>query len=186
MGLLLIVLGYFSLLTISRNRVWRDPITFYEYNLRYTPNSYIQHNNLGMAYAKDGRFDEAIKQYQTAISIRDVYPQVHYNLGNALASTGRIDEAAAQYYQAIDISPTFSFPYNNLVGLALSRNDLPALEKVLARIKDNFSEEYYLKQSFFAYYYMKEYDKARDYGRQYISLFPDEDGIGMLMLGMGK
>jgi len=177
---------YFSVFTISRNRIWRDPITFYEYNLHYTPNSYIQHNNLGMAYAAEGRFWEAVEQYRLAISINDVYPQVHSNLGNALVGLGNMEEAVEEYYRAITISPTFSLPYNNLVRLAIYSKDLPALEKVISVIKENFSEDYYLKQAFFAYYYLGEYDEAKKYGSEYISRYVDQDNIGLLMLNSGR
>ena len=80
-GALILSVIYFGGLTIRRNYVWRNPITFYENNLKYTPNSFIQHNNLGMAYSDTGRYAEAIAQYKTAISIKDIYPQIHYNLG---------------------------------------------------------------------------------------------------------
>lgn len=84
--ILILFICYLSFLTVLRNLDWRDPITFYEKNLTYTPNSFIQHNNLGMAYSDVGRIEDAIKEYKTAISIADIYPQVHYNLGNAFAS----------------------------------------------------------------------------------------------------
>lgn len=82
LAVLIVYALFFSCLTIRRNQDWRDPVTFYEKNLRSTPSSFIQHNNLGMAYAAKGDNEKAIKEYRRAMAIKDIYPQVHYNLAN--------------------------------------------------------------------------------------------------------
>lgn len=184
--ILIILLSLFSIifisLTIRRNLDWRDPITFYEKNLRYTPNSYIQHNNLGMAYADQGRTEAAILEYQKAISLADIYPQVHYNLANALVSVNKIKEAEEEYYKAIQISPTFSLPYLNLIRIAIVKKDEPALVKVLSEIKANFKEEYYLQQAFYSYYYLGNKVKAKDFGLELINKYPNNRDVGLLLL----
>lgn len=182
--LLLFLTFYFSVLTIRRNSDWRDPITFYEKNLKYTPNSFIQRNNLGMAYAGDNRFEDAIKEYQKAIEIADIYPQVHYNLGNALVALGRTQEAEIEYYRTIEMSPQFSFPYNNLLQLAIIKRDETKLKKVLERIKDNFTEEHYLEQSFYAYYSLKNTEKALEFGRELLRKYPNKIDVGLIMLNI--
>jgi len=181
---LIVLISFFSLLTIKRNLDWRDPITFYEKNLKYTPNSYIQHNNLGMAYANAGRYQEAVKEYQAAISLADIYPQVHYNLGNSLASVNKLKEAEEEYYKAIKISPSFSLPYLNLLKLAVLDKNETKLQEILLKIKANFSEEYYLNQAFYSYYYLGDAAQAKDYGRQLIDKYPDNSNVGLLMLNI--
>jgi tetratricopeptide (TPR) repeat protein len=174
---------YFIILTIRRNFDWRDPITFYEKNLVYTPNSFIQHNNLGMAYAEAGRTAEAIKEYKTAISLADIYPQVHYNLGNALVSVNKMNEAETEYYKAINISPEFSLPYTNLIKLAILTKDEVKLQTVLAKMKVNLPEEYYLNQAFYSYYYFGDGAKAKEIGLELIDKYPNNSSeVGLLML----
>jgi len=104
-------------LTIARNRDWHDPITFYEKNLKYSPQSFIEHNNLGMAYSRAGRNEEAIAEYRRALAIKDVYPQIHYNLANSLVSMKQYDEAETEYKKAIAMDSGFIFPYQNLYNL---------------------------------------------------------------------
>lgn len=184
--ILIIVLSAFSLffitLTIKRNLDWRDPITFYEKNLKYTPNSFIQHNNLGMAYADAGRTDEAIKEYKTAISIADIYPQVHYNLGNTLVLVNKMDEAEKEYYKSIEIDPGFSLPYINLIKIAIIRKDVVALESVLRQIRANFTEEYYLQQAFYSYYYIGRKDQAKKIGLELLNKYKNNSDIGLELL----
>lgn len=184
LAVLIVLISFFSFLTIRRNFDWHDPITFYEKNLKYTPNSYIQHNNLGMAYASAGRHQEAIKEYQTAISLADVYPQVHYNLGNSLVSINNLKEAEKEYYKAIKISPSFSLPYLNLLKLAILDQNKTKLQDILLKIKANFSEEYYLNQAFYSYYYLGDVAQTKYYGRQLTDKYPNDSDVGLLMLNI--
>lgn len=183
-GLLIAVLIFFSILTILRNRDWHDPITFYEKNLRYTPNSYIQHNNLGMAYADTGRLDEAEKEYRKSLDISQVYPQVFYNLANVLVKQGNFDEARDYYYKAIDISPQFQAPYTNLLNLDMLANNSEGLEKTLTMMSKNFSEKYSLTQAFYVYYYLGDTQKAQDIGARIVNKYPEETNISVMLLGI--
>jgi tetratricopeptide (TPR) repeat protein len=171
-------------LTTSRNRDWRDPITFYEKNLRYTPNSYIQHNNLGMAYAAAGRLEEAENEYRRSLALDQRYPQVTYNLGNVLASQGRLEEAEKEYHRSIGISSEFTLPYVSLIRLAIAQQDVVALDETILLMEKNFPPEYSLKQAFYAYYALGNAEKARVIGRQYLSLYPGDEEIGLMMLEM--
>ena len=137
--LLIIYLGFFSVLTIKRNFDWHDPITFYEKNLKYVsvPREY---NNLGNAYADKGEYEKAIAQYQKAISLSDIYPQVHYNLANSYRNSGRAKEATAEYKKAIQMDKNFTPAYYNLSSLYLeigqnseALNILFELEKIIPK-----------------------------------------------------
>ncbi len=181
---LLVLIFYFSVLTIRRNFDWHDPVTFYEKNLKYTPNSFIQRNNLGMAYAAINRYDEAIKEYQRAIEIADIYPQVHYNLANSLVALGRTQEAEIEYYRTIEMSPQFSFPYNNLLQLAIIKQDESKLKKALEKLRENFEEEYYLEQAFYSYYSLNKKERALEIGRELLQKYPNRTDIGLIMLNI--
>jgi len=62
-------------------------------------------NNLGVAYAKMKRFEEAIQQYNKAIGIDAQYDEAYGNLGQALHEQKRLEEAISAYQKAIDIGP---------------------------------------------------------------------------------
>jgi hypothetical protein len=127
-------LVFLSALTINRNRDWHDPITFYEKNLKYSPNSFIEHNNLGMAYSEAGRFEESISEYKKALAIRDIYPQVHYNLGNSLIAVKKYSEAEKEYRRAIEIAPGFVLPRQNLYQLYLHQGEKDKAEELFREI----------------------------------------------------
>ncbi len=162
----------FSALTISRNNDWQNPIIFYEKNLKYTPDSFIQHNNLGMAYAGAGRVSQAITEYKKAIEIKDVYAQVHYNLANSLRDTGDLDEAINEYNIAIKMSPSFSLPYNSLLAIYLSAGNAEQVDDILKRMKVVFNKSDYLYLAGAAYYNLGEYEKSLSNWRELLEIDP--------------
>jgi tetratricopeptide (TPR) repeat protein len=68
---------------------------------------------------RNGRTDETIAHYKTAIDLDPKYATAHNNLGNALLDKGRLDEAIQEYRTAIDLDPEDATTHYNF-GLALS------------------------------------------------------------------
>jgi protein O-mannosyl-transferase len=129
---------FWSFLTIQRNHDWHDPITFFQNNLKYSPQSFIEHTNLGMAYDDAGRFTEAEAEYRQSIAISDVYPQVHYDLAISLTELKKYDEAENEYLKAIAMSPGFITPYRNLYNLYVylgKKDEADKIMKLLENIK---------------------------------------------------
>lgn len=88
------------------------------------------YNNLANALVKQGRFEEAIEYYQTALKVDPAEADAHYNLGNLLARQKKLDEAKEQYQKAIKISPGFADPYNSLGHVLVLQGKLTeALER---------------------------------------------------------
>jgi tetratricopeptide (TPR) repeat protein len=113
---------FLSLKTIERNAQWHDPIRFYTETLKYTENARL-HNNLGMAYAENNMYKEAITEYKKAIKIGDFYPQTHYNLANVLVMIGKTQEAEQEYKKAIDMDKNFYPAYIRLYEIYRERDD---------------------------------------------------------------
>jgi type IV pilus assembly protein PilF len=53
--------------------------------------------NLALAYAAQGRDDEAIGQLRTAVEINPRFYKAHFELASLLDRVGKIDEAAREY-----------------------------------------------------------------------------------------
>ncbi|NJL57343.1 tetratricopeptide repeat protein [bacterium] len=65
-------------------------------------------NNLGLALAEQGKWDEAVTSYRRAIELDPNFAPAHSNLGNILRQQGKLEEAASHYRRAIEIEPTAS------------------------------------------------------------------------------
>lgn len=122
---MLLLLGIFALSvrTIARNAEWHDPITFYKQTLTHvqSPRAY---NNLAMAYADQGNYQEAIAMYKKAIDLVDAYPESHYNLANAYLAINDIPNAEREYKNALKIDPTFYLAYARLYQLYTRNNSV--------------------------------------------------------------
>jgi tetratricopeptide (TPR) repeat protein len=151
---------YLSYLTIARNRIWQDPITFYEYNLEYTPQSYIQHNNLGMALTENGEHEKAIEHYKKTLSIHDGYPQVYSNYANSLLALNRLEEAEKNYLIAIEKSPRFLIPYQRLLFIYNKQGNEEKINELFSRYKEHFDYVNYLDFKLSYYLETQQFDKA--------------------------
>ncbi|HEX9185964.1 MAG TPA: tetratricopeptide repeat protein [Vicinamibacteria bacterium] len=62
-------------------------------------------SNLGAAYARLGRHEEAIAQYRQALAVRGEDPAIRFNLGLALFKAARFPEAAEELARVVEKQP---------------------------------------------------------------------------------
>jgi tetratricopeptide (TPR) repeat protein len=61
------------------------------------PNNPAQYIELGGIYYQLGLYDDSIRQFQTAINLKNDYANAYYNLGHALEAKGNLEEALNVY-----------------------------------------------------------------------------------------
>jgi tetratricopeptide (TPR) repeat protein len=116
LALLLLCFG----LTRRQLAFWKDSETLLRHTIAVTKDNEPMHNNLGNVYAQQGRLEEAITEFQEAVTLNPNGAGVRDNLGAALARQGRLDEAIEQLHEAIRLDPRCADAYNNL-GAAFGR-----------------------------------------------------------------
>ncbi len=99
---------------------WRRSETLWLHTLACTVRNSVAHNSLGIAFANQGRLDEAIVQYQAAVESNPKFTEAYYDLGIALADLGRFEEAAANYQKALQLQPNHAMAHNDLAWLRAS------------------------------------------------------------------
>ena len=109
-----LVLAGSMILTWSQLQHWKSTVTLFEHALSVTADNYFAHNNLGIAYARQGEMDKAISHYTKALQFKPYFPRAHNNLGNAYARQGRTEEAIAHFTLALQYKPDFAGAHNNL------------------------------------------------------------------------
>jgi Flp pilus assembly protein TadD len=75
------------------------------------------HIDLGIAYARAGRLDEAEASMQRALALNPRHPVAHNEMGMLCRKTGRFDAARAHYEQALAVYPGFHYARRNLAVL---------------------------------------------------------------------
>lgn len=66
-----------------------------------------EHWEKGVAYANNGRWDEAIQEYQAALSLSPDNAAIHYNLGVAYLTKGLCEKAVPEFETALRLFPDF-------------------------------------------------------------------------------
>jgi tetratricopeptide (TPR) repeat protein len=110
-----------AVLCEAQIQYWRSSETLFRHALDVTGANYLAHHNLGVALADEGRFPEAIQQYQAALRMEPNAANVQTDYGNALAKSGHTSEAIAHYRAALRTLPDSPITHNNLAN-ALAAN----------------------------------------------------------------
>ncbi|HXM42930.1 MAG TPA: tetratricopeptide repeat protein [Bryobacteraceae bacterium] len=110
-----LLLFILAILTFRQAATYADAETLYRATLTRNPASWMAHNNLGVALAKDGRTPDAIAEYQTALRLKPDYAEPHNNLATILSrEPGRMPEAIAEAREALRLKPRYPEALVNL------------------------------------------------------------------------
>src|SRR6185436_4481864 len=69
------------------------------------PGVALVHNNLGMALAEQGKFDEAIAQYTEAMRLSPGDPEPHLLLAKACLAQGKTEKAIEHFRNGLALNP---------------------------------------------------------------------------------
>ena len=109
-----------QLLGVARARQDKDPLQALAMAVQCAPDDAAAHLNLGNAFARVGRLDEAAASYRRALDADPEFAEAHNNLGELWLERGRADEALVSCQQALRIRPDFADAHQSL-GKALVR-----------------------------------------------------------------
>ncbi len=129
--------------------------------------------DLGLRAERDGRVEEAVRAYRSALGRDQAHPEVHFNLGNALYALGSFEEALERYRRAVELAPDYVEAWNNL-GILLGEMNQPAeavraYRRALSLAPDYPDALYNLAETLVA---RGEVDEARRLWRAYLRVDP--------------
>jgi protein O-mannosyl-transferase len=109
---------------------WENSVTLNQHALAVTGNNFMAHENLGAAFDHQGRFDEALTQFELAFKTESArrfnpdLPCIRYDLGTALARKGRFEEAKRHLLRALEMQPNLARIHHNLGSLLVLEGNL--------------------------------------------------------------
>ena len=168
---------YYSSITISHNRYWREPILYYKQTLKYDSLSPLVHANLGKAYYDAGRTQEAIDAYNRSIALDSSYAEAYNNLAVIYYDIGDRDRAVSLYMTAIGKKRRYIAPYINLGNLYNDQGIyMKAIElyNIAIGIDPEYPASY--KNLGNVYYNIGQYDKTIACLHKVIDLDPKDAG----------
>jgi len=123
-GICVLLCGSLAVLSRQQSRLYGDVVTYYETLLAGNSDSWLAHNNLGLALSGQGKPLEAIEHYRAAVRIKPNFALAHRNLGAIHADAGRHAEAIAEFSTALESERDDPQSLNGL-GLALVNTGRP-------------------------------------------------------------
>lgn len=154
-GVFIVLLGFFSVITFSRNSIWENDFTLVENDMERLDNSARPHyyfaTNLNQQIQQGGSNREMeermIYHYRRSIDLSDSIYYARLELGGYLMDQGRIDEGVAVFQEAVNVFPNTSDPRHYL-GQALVQ--LEKYDKAVVQLEKSISlapkspDSYYL------------------------------------------
>jgi tetratricopeptide (TPR) repeat protein len=89
----------------------------YKDALRLNPHLAGIHNNLGVAYFKQGLMDEAIEEYRAALRLNPDFADSHFNLALVYKEKGLKTYAIREFKEYLRLNPTDNEARKILEGL---------------------------------------------------------------------
>lgn len=172
--LLIILLMFYSFLTIKRNREWKDPQSFFQSILYYNPRSAEAHNCLGAIYKQQGKFDSAIDEFEQAVKIEPLNFKSYGNLGSALRGKREYSLAISAYKKALQLRPDIPGLYNNLGNIYIDQGQPSKAEQTFLKALKLYPEFALCRTNLAKVYYkMGKIDLAIEECRKALALEPD-------------
>ncbi len=113
--------------TRQRNDVWADEVRFWQDNIKKSPKSIRPYNNLGVALAVNGRYEEGIAACLQSIALSSPATNTanaYNNISRMYQKQGDSTRAIAYGRRAIEIDPGLGEAHLNLGKALLAENDL--------------------------------------------------------------
>ncbi|MBI4707896.1 MAG: tetratricopeptide repeat protein [Candidatus Omnitrophica bacterium] len=88
---------FYALLTFGRNFEWRSQQVFFERIIKFSPASYLAHNNLGLEYEKKKEYLKATDEFKKAIECKPKMIIARSNLASLYYKMKKFSEAEVEY-----------------------------------------------------------------------------------------
>ena len=98
------LMAWWAALTVRQNGTWRDPVSFFKRTIRFSGSGRLFYK-LGMAYEKEGRFEEAAVNYRKAIETWPGLMESYSALGVLYKNAGRFEDAVQVFEKALRVAP---------------------------------------------------------------------------------
>ncbi len=129
----LLLAGIYAFLTMERNRVWKDPITFWEENLRKFPQSADAYRYIGSVYMNRGKTDLAISYFHSGLKEDPNNVILLSNLAAAHFNKRDLKKAKGLLLEAIRINPNVGLPYINLGAIYWQKGEAETAKSCFQR-----------------------------------------------------
>lgn len=156
------VLGFYSVLTYSRNFVWESEISLWTDAVEKSSVKVRPLINRGIAYASLGLFDYALGDFNKAVIIDPEFHDAYINRGNLYYKRQEFDLALSDFNEAIRLQPGFAVAYFDRGCVYQKKGDFDnsiADYNMALALDPGYVKAYYNRA--LVYFSKKEFDLSR-------------------------
>lgn len=180
----MVIIMCFGVLTVNRNKVWKDEISLWNDAKTKAPKIVRPYNNLGEAYDKLGNYSSAIDEFKAALSLNPNYVFALSNLGNIYGKLKNFQESVKYFQKAIAIKPDYA-PANYNLGKALHVLDKPQQARGYYQ-KAVEANSYFVEAIFNLAHIETELGLYDDSIKNYIKFIELQPKLDRAYLGLGR
>ena len=126
-----------ALLTWSQSLAYRDLPTLWRDTIAKNPGSWLAHNNLGLIYLENDRYEQALEHLDRAVASKPGSAESYTARGLARAGLGLRDEALEDLDRAIELDPSYPQARLNRGNLRLDTGRFDGAVEDLTRFMEN-------------------------------------------------
>ncbi len=120
---LALVFFLFSVTTISQIKIWKDSITLWTSVLKISPDCADAYFNRANANKILGKYNEALRDLDSAIMLNPGYPEAYNNRGLIRKMVGDYRAAMEDFSKTIELNPADAVAYSNRADLFMRRGE---------------------------------------------------------------
>ncbi len=173
-GILLLLFPVCLVQTWNRCKIWENPETFWNDTIQKYPGKIVDaYYNRANYYTKQGRIEEALRDYDRALTLNSNVPRIWYNKGLLLAQMDKSDSALVSFDRVLALDPKHIDALNNRGAMRYRKGDSAGAIADFTRVLE-LNPRYrdaYLNRAI-AYAERKEFEKSVADRRKGIDLDP--------------
>jgi tetratricopeptide (TPR) repeat protein len=136
----------FTAMTISRNPVYADNLALWEDAVKKSPDKARPHFNLGQAYQNVQRMQDAVREYQAALTLKpDIYA-AYSNIAAIYLDQRQLDKGEEVLKKVTTLAPNFTEGFINLAVLYIRTQQpdkaIAAVNRALEINPDSFAAHF--------------------------------------------
>jgi tetratricopeptide (TPR) repeat protein len=108
------------MISINRNKDWKDSLSLWTKTLEVEPNSFRAHGNLARVYQEKGLIEASLREVKKTMALNPRDYKAYYNLAQAFSTRGWDEEMMLALKRAISIKPDYDVAVNRLIEANLS------------------------------------------------------------------
>jgi Flp pilus assembly protein TadD len=133
--------------SVVRTLDWHTAVAFWESELDKAPRDVVVNNNLALAYTAEGRYADAARRLEVAVSANPLYWRAWVNLGIARRWLGQKAGARQAFERAMAVAPRETSPLHFYALFLDAEGDRDVAIALLARARRLRPEDAQLARS---------------------------------------